>query len=237
MAAGLGTRMRSALPKHLHPLLGRRLVDWVILAAHGSGAERVVVVTSPDARDAFEGFEIAVQEQPLGTGDAARASRTALEGFDGDVLVLNGDVPGLTPELLRALLETHRGEGAAATVLSFEPADVRSYGRIVRNGRGRLAKIVEAGDASPKELALGEVNSGIYVFQAAKLWPALERLEPHNAQGELYLTDTVGFLVGDGDYVAVHVAADPFEAEGVNTRVEFAAAAARLRDGINERHM
>jgi bifunctional UDP-N-acetylglucosamine pyrophosphorylase / glucosamine-1-phosphate N-acetyltransferase len=153
------------------------------------------------------------------------------------VLVLNGDVPGLTPELLRALVETHRREGAAATVLSFEPPDVRSYGRIVRDAKGRLEKIVEAGDASPQELTLGEVNSGIYVFQAAKLWPALERLEPHNAQGELYVTDTVGFLVGDGDSVSVHVAADPFEAEGINTRVEFAAAAARLRDGINEGHM
>jgi len=88
--------MRSALPKHLHPLLGRRLVDWVILAAQASGAGRVVVVTSPDARDAFAGLEVAVQEQPLGTGDAVRAARAALEGFDGDVLVLNGDVPGLT---------------------------------------------------------------------------------------------------------------------------------------------
>jgi bifunctional UDP-N-acetylglucosamine pyrophosphorylase / glucosamine-1-phosphate N-acetyltransferase len=236
MAAGLGTRMRSALPKHLHPLLGRRLVDWVILAAQASGAARVVVVTSPDVRDAFAGLEVAVQDKPLGTGDAVRAARAELDGFEGDVLVLNGDVPGLTPELLRALVETHRREGAAGTVLSFEPPDVRAYGRIVRNDKG-LAKIVEAGDASADELALGEVNSGIYVFQAAKLWGAIERLEPHNAQGELYVTDTLGFLVGDGDAVAVHVAPDPFEAEGINTRVEFAVAAARLRDGINERHM
>ncbi len=236
MAAGLGTRMRSALPKHLHPLLGRRLVDWVILAAQGSGAGRVVVVTSPDVRDAFAGLEVAVQAEPLGTGDAVRAARGALEGFDGDVLVLSGDVPGLTPGLLSDLVETHRRESAAATVLSFEPPDVRAYGRIVRDG-GRLARIIEAGDASPAELALGEVNSGIYVFQAAKLWPALGRLEPHNAQGELYVTDTLGFLVADGDPVAVHLARDPFEVEGINTRAELAAAAARLRDRINEWHM
>ena len=153
------------------------------------------------------------------------------------MLVLNGDVPALTAETLRALLETHSRAGAAGTVLSFEPADLRSYGRIVRDGNGGLARIVEAGDASPEELALGEVNSGIYVFRAEKLWPALDRLKPHNVQGELYLTDTIGLLVGDGDPVAVHVAADPFEVEGINTRVELAAAAARLRERINDAHM
>src|SRR4029077_19018479 len=141
-------------------------------------------------------------------------------------LLLSGDVPGVTSTLLQDLVDTHRREKAAATVLSFEPPDVRAYGRIVRDSGGRLARIVEAGDASPNELALGEVNSGIYVFQAPKLWGAIERLEPHNAQGELYVTDTLGFLVADGDPVAVHVAADPFEVEGINTRAEFAAAAA-----------
>jgi len=122
-------------------------------------------------------------------------------------------------------------------VLSFEPLDVRRYGRIVRDGAGRLARIVEAADASSEELALGEVNSGIYVFRAEKLWSVLERLEPHNAQGELYVTDALGLLVGDGDPVAVHVAPDPFEVEGINTRVELAAVAAVLRDRINEAHM
>ncbi len=237
MAAGLGTRMKSAVPKHLHPLLGRRMVDWVIAAAKASGADRVVIVTSPSARDAFGGSEVAIQETPRGTGDAVRAARTALEGFTGDIVVLNGDVPGLSAGLMLDLVATHRREAASATVLSFEPPDVRSYGRIVRDGSGHLARIVEAGDASPEELALGEVNSGIYVFRAEKLWPALERLEPHNAQGELYVTDTLGFLVDDGEPVAVHIAPDPFEVEGINTRVELAAAAARLRDRINRAHM
>src|SRR6202012_4610293 len=125
----------------------------------------------------------------------------------------------------------------AATVLSFEPADRRAYGRIVRDRAGHLAKIVEAGDATPEELELTEVNSGIYVFRAAKLWPALARLESHNAQGELYVTDTLGLLVGDGDRGTVHVASDPFEVEGINTRVELAAATASLRDRINRVHM
>jgi bifunctional UDP-N-acetylglucosamine pyrophosphorylase/glucosamine-1-phosphate N-acetyltransferase len=237
MAAGIGTRMKSATPKHLHPILGRKMVDWVIAAARGAGVERIVVIASPQTTDLLEDVEVAVQEEPLGTGDAVRCARAALADFGGDVLVLNGDVPALRPETIRALVDTHRTSGAAATVLSFEPGDAGAYGRIVRDGDGRLARIVEAADASPEELALGEVNSGIYVFRAEKLWPALERLDPHNAQGELYVTDTLGLLVTEGEPCAVQLADDPLEAEGVNTRVELALAAASLRDRINEGHM
>jgi bifunctional UDP-N-acetylglucosamine pyrophosphorylase / glucosamine-1-phosphate N-acetyltransferase len=237
MAAGLGTRMKSATPKHLHPLLGRRVVDWVVEAAKSAGAEPVVVVTSRDASGAFDGVTVAVQEQPLGTGDAVRTARDALANAQGDVLVLNGDVPALSADVVRSLVQTHRDEQATATVLSFEPPDAREYGRIVRNGNGGLARIVEAADATPDELELREVNSGIYVFKADSLWPLLERLQPHNAQGELYVTDTVGFLVDDGARVAVHLAPDPVEAEGVNTRAELAEAAAALRDRINRAHM
>jgi len=237
MAGGLGTRMKSATPKHLHALLGRRMADWVVHAARDAGVERIVVVASPDSADSFDGMEVAVQPVPLGTGDAVRSARDALAAATGDVLVLNGDVPALTASLIGALVETHRREGAAGTVLSFEPQDARRYGRIVRDGAGRLARIVEAADASPAERELREVNSGIYVFRAEKLWPVLDRLEPHNAQGELYVTDTLGLLVGDGETVAVHVAPDPFEVEGINTRVELAEAAAVLRDRINEAHM
>jgi len=237
MAGGLGTRMKSATPKHLHPLLGRRMVDWVIAAARDAGVTRVLVVASPDNAGSYDGLEVAVQERALGTGDAVRAARPALEGSDGDVLVLNGDVPALTPETVLALVDEHRRTGAAATVLSFEPADARAYGRIVRDEDGRLARIVEAADASTDELALREVNSGIYVFKGATLWPVLDRLQPHNAQGELYVTDTLGLLVGDGETVAVHTVTDPFEVEGINTRAELALAAAALRDRINEAHM
>src|SRR5947207_4131789 len=236
MAAGIGTRMKSATPKHLHPILGRRMVDWVVDAARGAGVERLVVVASPQTSDLLEGVEVAVQEEPLGTGDAVRQARAALEGFGGDILVLNGDVPALRPETIHALVETHRGAGAAATVLSFEPADAGAYGRIVRDSEGKLAKIVEAGDASPEELALREVNSGSYVFRAEKLWPALERLDAHNAQGELYVTDTLGLLVADGEPCAEQLAGDALEVEGVHTRAEPALAAGFLRGGIHEAH-
>ena len=237
LAAGLGTRMRSETPKHLHPLLGRRLVDWVVEAARELAPEPLVVVTSPGSEDAFEGVETAVQAEPRGTGDAAAAARGALAGFEGDVLVVTGDAAAITGDLLGRLLETHRSEGAGATVLSFEPADPGAYGRIVRNADGDLEAIVEAGDASEDELALREVNSSIYVFASDKLWPALERLRPENAQGELYLTDTVRDLAAAGERVAVHTAEDPAEVEGVNTRAELATAAAVLRDRVNHEHM
>jgi bifunctional UDP-N-acetylglucosamine pyrophosphorylase/glucosamine-1-phosphate N-acetyltransferase len=236
LAAGLGTRMRSETPKHLHPLLGRRLVDWVIEAARALGPDPLVVVTSPGTEDMFEGVSVAVQEEPRGTGDAAAAARPALEGFDGDVLVVSGDAAAIRPESLQALLETHRREGAAATVLAFERANPGDYGRVLRGADGGLQAIVEARDASEEERALTEINSSIYVFAATKLWPALDRLRPENAQGELYLTDTIRDLVSEGERVAVYV--DDDEAEvGVNTRVELAATAAVLRDRINEAHM
>jgi bifunctional UDP-N-acetylglucosamine pyrophosphorylase/glucosamine-1-phosphate N-acetyltransferase len=237
LAGGLGTRMRSAIPKHFHPLLGRRMVDWVVEAAREVDADPLVVVTSPDGASKFDGIDVAVQAEPLGTGDALASARDALNSVGGDLLVLSGDTPTLSPELLRALLDAHRGEGAAATVLTFRPADPREYGRVIRAEDGNVQAIVEAGDATPEELAVDEVNSSIYVFDAGCVWPALERLDASNRQGELYLTDAVRNLVENGERVAAYVATDPTEAEGVNTRAELAEAAAVLRGRINEAHM
>ena len=237
MAGGLGTRMRSATPKHLHPILGRRMVDWVLEAAGPLEPDPLVVIASPESRDVFGETPVAVQERPLGTGDAVRSAKEAVGTGAEDLLVLSGDTPLLTTELLAALRETHRREAAAATVLSFVPADPRAYGRVVRGRDGTVQAIVEAGDATPEQLAIGECNSSIYLFRIDLLWPALDRLEPHNAQGELYLTDAVRDLVGSGQRVVAHVADDPAETEGVNTRVELAAAAAMLRDRINHAHM
>jgi bifunctional UDP-N-acetylglucosamine pyrophosphorylase/glucosamine-1-phosphate N-acetyltransferase len=239
MAGGLGTRMRSAVPKHFHPILGRRMVDWVIATGRELGADPLVVVASPATRAEFEGsgVTVAVQETPLGTGDAVRAAREALAGRDGDVLVLSGDTPLLTAELLRELIETHHRDDAAATILSAEPPDGRLYGRVIRAADGSVARIVEGTDATEDELRIREINSSIYVFRSDALWPALEQLQPKNVQGELYLTDAVEIIAAGGARVGAHVAADPRETDGVNTRVELAHAAATLRDRINERHM
>jgi bifunctional UDP-N-acetylglucosamine pyrophosphorylase / glucosamine-1-phosphate N-acetyltransferase len=227
--------MRSETPKHVHPLLGRRLVDWVLEAARGLDPEPLVVVAAREQAGAFDGVSVAVQEVPRGTGDALASARASLDGVD-ELIVLAGDAPLLREETLRALVEAHRRAGAAATVLTSRRDDPADYGRIVRGEDGAIAAIVEAADATDEELAIDEVNSSIYVFAADMLWPTLERLDPANAQGELYLTDAVRLLVEEGATVIAHEA-DAVEAEGVNTRVELAAAAAALRDRINAAHM
>jgi len=190
MAAGLGTRMRSERPKHLHPLLGRRLLDWSIAPVLPLEPDPLVVVCSPATRGELDGTlppgaTLAVQQEPRGTGDAVAAARPVLEGFDGDVFVLDGAAPLLTTELLQALLDEHRSTEAAVTVLSIEPDEPLPYGRILRDETGALRAIVEEKDASPEERAVKELNTSIYVFRAADLWPALETLDPANAQGEL----------------------------------------------------
>jgi bifunctional UDP-N-acetylglucosamine pyrophosphorylase/glucosamine-1-phosphate N-acetyltransferase len=234
--------MKSARPKHLHEVLGRRLIDWVVGAAAPLGAAPLVVVCSPETKSALDGtmpsgVELAVQERPLGTGDAVASARTALDGFEGDLLVLAGDTPLLRTDVLQELVAAHRHDDAAVTVLSFRPPDPRAYGRVVRDSSGSLSRIVEAADATPEELAITEVNSSIYVFRLPELWDALGRIDAANAQGELYLTDAVRLLVADPRGGAVHLAPDYDDVEGVNTRVELAAAASVLRARIVHRHM
>ena len=241
MAAGLGTRMRSSRPKHLHPLLGRRMVDWVIEAVRPLAPAPLVVVCSPDTRDELassipEDVVVAVQNEPRGTGDAVAAARTAAGG-EADVLVVPGDSPLLPPHLLAELVEAHRRDRPAVTLLSLETTKELGYGRIVRDSSGALRKIVEERDATPEERMITELNASIYVFSAGDLWWALERLEADNAQGELYLTDTIGHLVDNGRRTAVYVTTDVTTVEGVNTRVELAEAAAVLRERVLRDHM
>lgn len=242
MAGGLGTRMKSRRAKHLHPLLGRRLLDWVLGAVAPLAPSPLVVVCAADTRDELaasvpEDVRLAVQPVARGTGDAVAATRGDLEGFGGDVLVLPGDAPLLTPGLLAELVEAHRREDAAVTVLSTEPSEPRPYGRLIRDEAGGLAAIVEERDATPEQLAVRELNASIYVFRAQALWAALGALDTDNAQGELLLTDAVGHVVAAGGRAAVVSAPDPRAAEGVNTRAELAEAAAVLRHRILHAHM
>jgi bifunctional UDP-N-acetylglucosamine pyrophosphorylase/glucosamine-1-phosphate N-acetyltransferase len=237
MAGGLGTRMHSALPKHLHPLLGRRVVDWVIGAAEQAGVGLIVVVAAPGTRDAYVGVTVAVQDQPLGTGDAVRSARRGLEGFGGRVLVLDAAAPLLTGDHLAALVAEHERSNAAVTILTVEPDRPLPYGRVVRNADGWVEAIVEEKDATDEQRGIRELNSSIYVFEATPLWESLEKLDAQNAQGELYLTDTITHIVAGGGRAAAWACPEPLDGLGINTRADLALAGAVLRDRINEAHM
>ena len=223
MAAGHGTRMRSRTPKVLHPVCGRPMLEWVVLAARGAGADRVVAVVRPDggvAERLPDGVEVAEQRDGEGTGSAVDAARDLLQGEE-TVLLLSGDHPLITADLLTDLLEAHRREGAQATLLTTEELDPESYGRILRDADGRFERIVETKDPSnvaPEHLAIQEINLGTYVFNGPALFDALAKIEPTD-DGERYLTAVFPLL----DSVAAFATDDVSSAAGVNDRADLMA--------------
>jgi bifunctional UDP-N-acetylglucosamine pyrophosphorylase / glucosamine-1-phosphate N-acetyltransferase len=242
LAAGQGTRMRSATPKVLHELCGIPMVLWPVRAALAAGAKRVVVVDSPARALAGvlpEGVELAVQEQPDGTGGAVRAAAGQIDP-DAPVVVLSGDVPLVSAEAIGELVRAHASGAAAATMASAVLEDPSGYGRVVRDADGSVARVVETkkpGDASDAELEIREVNSGIYVFSGSALLGALPRLSAGNAQRELYLPQALDLLRADGAHVAAHVVEDERLMLGVNDRVALARVRALAQQAIAERHM
>jgi bifunctional UDP-N-acetylglucosamine pyrophosphorylase / glucosamine-1-phosphate N-acetyltransferase len=245
LAAGEGKRMKSALPKVLHSLLGRTLVGHVLAATEPLGAQCTLVVVGHGAEQVGAHLsEIApdaravLQAQQRGTGHAVRIALEAEpNAANGTVIVLNGDVPLLRPETVAALVAAHEAAGCAATVLSAHVPDPTGLGRIIRTAGGELERIVEERDASAEQLAINEINAGVYAFDGAPLRNALEKLSTDNDQGEEYLTDVLGLLAAAGHPVGVHAAADPVEALGCNDRAELAALRAHLRDRVNEHWM
>jgi bifunctional UDP-N-acetylglucosamine pyrophosphorylase / glucosamine-1-phosphate N-acetyltransferase len=234
--------MRSALPKVLHPLCGRPLIAWPIIAAQEAGANTVVVVDNPSRPlDGHlpDDVVVVVQEEPRGTGDAVAAAAAHIAS-DETVVVLNGDVPLVKPETLRDLVEAHEESGDAATIATAELEDPTGYGRIVRGSDGSLERVVETkteGDATPQELAIREVNTGILAFDGSVLKDALEQLESSNAQGELYLPDVLPLIRDAGRTVGAHVVTDWTVTLGVNDRVELARVRELAQQRINETHM
>jgi bifunctional UDP-N-acetylglucosamine pyrophosphorylase/glucosamine-1-phosphate N-acetyltransferase len=242
MAAGEGTRMRSSLPKVLHPVCGRPMVAWPVLAAHEAGAGRIAVIASSD-RDLTAGLpngtEIVIQPEPDGTGGAIRAAHDIVRDSE-TVVVLSGDHPLITGEIVAALLETHRAAGAAATVMTVELDDPGAYGRIVRDDSGDIERIVETkrpDEVDPEILAIREINTGTYVFDADPLTEALDNLTNDNSAGEYYIGDVLPMFRAAGRRVVAHQASDPNVNLGVNTRVDLAAVTAEARRQILERHM
>ncbi|MEA3399863.1 MAG: bifunctional UDP-N-acetylglucosamine diphosphorylase/glucosamine-1-phosphate N-acetyltransferase GlmU [Armatimonadota bacterium] len=241
LAAGEGTRMRSDVPKPLHEVAGRPMIDHVLRTIGELGPERCIVVVGVGAERVVEAIsgraDTCEQPEQRGTGHAAICAQPALEGFEGEVLITYADIPLVKSETLRALVAHHRAEGAAATVLTTEMDDPTGYGRIVRDASGAVSGIVEHADASDEQLAIREINTGIYVFEAGALSAALGQITPDNEQGELYLTDALGALVAYGRRVSALATADASEVMGINDRVQLAEAERVARDRIREELM
>ncbi|GLK17438.1 bifunctional UDP-N-acetylglucosamine diphosphorylase/glucosamine-1-phosphate N-acetyltransferase GlmU [Herbiconiux flava] len=236
LAAGQGTRMKSSLPKILHEIAGVPLIGHVLATAGQLDAAHTLTVVRHERdrvveviEDHFPSAIVVEQDEVPGTGRAVEQAVQALPaGFDGDVLVVSGDVPLLDADTLTGLLAEHRRTGAGATLLSAELDDPTGYGRIVRSADGLLDRIVEQKDASDSERALREINAGVYVFGLAQLRDMLAQVTTANAQGEKYLTDVVGLLRRAGSDVAAVTVSEPWIVAGVNDRAQLSEAAAKL---------
>jgi bifunctional UDP-N-acetylglucosamine pyrophosphorylase / glucosamine-1-phosphate N-acetyltransferase len=244
LAAGEGKRMKSSRSKLLHQIAGHSMLSYAVTAATTVQPEHIVVVVG-HLRDQVEAHLaeiaphvlIAVQEQQLGTGHAVQAALAQLADLTGDVIVTLGDAPMLTGETLAALLDEHRTNQAAVTVLTAEVPDPTGYGRILRDTGGMVTGIVEHRDADDSQLEIIEINSGIYVFDAATLRSALTELAPSNDQGELYLTDVLSVVREAGKPVSAYVIDDVWQAEGVNDRIQLCRMNAELNRRILQRWM
>ena len=242
LAAGQGTRMKSALPKVLHPLAGQPLFLHALTTAERLAPVRIAVVIGHGAdavRRAYGGGGVAwvIQDQQLGTGHAVLCAKEIFESFSGEVLILSGDVPLIKEETLRSMVEKHRRQTAVVTLLTASLSEPQGYGRVLRDGAGRVTGIVEENDASDIQRQIREVNAGVYVASSSYLFAALSAVKNDNRQGEYYLPDIVAIGLAQGEIIeTVHVA-DAREMLGVNTREELAFMEKSLRETINRKWM
>ncbi len=228
LAAGKGTRMSSDLPKVIHTVGGRPMISLVIDTVKEVPVDHVCVVVGYEAGMVMDvcngmGVEFVLQEAQLGTGHAVQQCEKALMSFDGEVIVLNGDVPCLRPETIRKFIEDHRRTASSATVLTAMVNDPKGYGRIVRDNDQSLIKIVEEKDASGKERKIREINSGLFCFEKNELFSALGEIGCDNAQNEYYLTDVIAVMKGKGLKVGAYCVDDTMEVAGINTDQELEA--------------
>lgn len=240
LAAGQGTRMKSKMPKVVHKVMGKCMVEHAIAAAKQAGADAICVVIGHGADIVKSQIQsevtYVVQDQQLGTGHAVKCAKEFI-GTEGETLILFGDTPLITGETLDRLVKTHRFTGNAITVLSACIDNPTGYGRIIRDLDGTFVKSVEHKDATEEERLCNEVNSGMYVFDSAQLYTALDELTNNNAQGEYYLPDTLMIIRDRGFNVDAMPVDDPTEIEGVNSRVQLAHAEEVMKSRINRKLM
>lgn len=239
LAAGQGTRMKSKVPKVLHKVLDKTMIDYVIEASKKAGAEEVCVIVGHQSAMVKAmiggGVEFALQKEQLGTGHAVMQAKDFI-GNDGNVLVLCGDTPLIKSETIKELNELHTKEGNSATMISAIVENPNGYGRIVRENDS-FVKIVEQKDANEEQKKLKEVNTGVYIFKASELNSAFDKLTNNNAQGEYYLTDVLEILKNQNQKVGVMIADDENEFLGVNSKLQLSEASKIMKRRINERHM
>ena len=238
LAAGMGTRMKSKMPKVLHKVCGKPLSKWVIDASKAAGADKVCAVVGHKAETVLgDVCEFALQAEQKGTGHAVMQAIDVIKNSKGEVVILNGDTPLITAETINKAIEYHKNNGNQATVITAILDDATGYGRIVRDNDGSVLKIVEQKDASKEEKKINEVNSGMYVFDAQSLVYALDKITPNNAQGEYYLTDTLEILLSAGKKIGGYAISDNDEIRGINDRVQLNEAEKIMQKRINEYHM
>lgn len=241
LAAGQGTRMKSEVPKVLHRVFDKTMVDYVIEASYEAGASEVCVVVGHQSamvkaviKDKYDNVSFAVQKEQLGTGHAVMQAKDFIQS--GNILVLCGDTPLIKGETIKAICDVHESQGNDATVVSMIADNPTGYGRIIRNGDA-FSKIVEQKDANDEEKAVKEVNTGVYIFKAGALNKAFESLTNNNAQGEYYLTDTLEILLSAGKKIGGYAISDNDEIRGINDRVQLNEAEKIMQKRINEYHM
>ena len=235
LAAGRGTRMRSETPKVLHKILGKPMIRYVLDSVRGAGVSDVILVAgygSSLLEDAVKTARIAVQKKLLGSGDAVKTAKKALKNYSGNILIVCGDTPLIRAETIKNLIRKHDSSGASATILTAKMSDPEGYGRIVRDGNGRVSAIVEEEKASLYEEVINEINVGTYCFKATELFEALDAVSPDNKKKEIFLTDAISILKNKGKLVESYLTGDPDEAIGVNTRMDLAASTAILKKRI-----
>jgi UDP-N-acetylglucosamine pyrophosphorylase len=222
MAAGKGTRMKSDLPKVLHKLNQRAMVHYVIDLAEKIGSEKIVLIIGHkkelvEKECASREVDFVLQSPQLGTGHAVQMTEPVFSSYNGDILVLSGDVPLLTEKSISALINEHHKSQAIATLLTADLDDPSGYGRVQRNSDGSVKRIIEHKDATPEQLKIGEINVGIYIFNAPMLFKALKSIKNNNVQGEYYLPDVIPIFIADGLLVRAVKSENFDETRGINT--------------------